>query len=316
MSSPARNLDLNSLECFDMLMRERSVSRAAEHLGISQSSASDALARLRERFGDPLLVRTRDGMVPTPRADALLPQVRLALNQLHGLMERHEDFSPAGCSERFRLSTSDYTQLLLMPALTQCLLAEAPGCTVDVLPVHILRIEQALEAGDIDLAIAYYPEPPAGLRRSPLFTDRHVCIARPGHSQLGQALNPERFAALSHVSVAPSGLSYFSSVIDSALGAQGLTRRIVVSSPHFLLAAHLVSRTDLVLALPLQAARALAAIFPLQIVELPMVTRSIDLSMYWHERCHHSRAQQWLREQVLGALAPERRASEPPAPAA
>lgn len=302
-----RNLDLHTLECFDLLLRERSVSRAAEQLGISQSSASEMLARLRERFGDPLLVRTRDGLAPTPRALELLPQARNAVVQLRALLEPAEGFNAANSREVFRLSTSDYTQLLLLPALTRCLLAQAPGCRLDVLPVNILRIEQALDAGDIDLAIAYYPEPPEGLRRSPLFSDRYVCIARAGHPGTQQPLSAEDFAALPHIRVAPSGLTYFSSPIDSALETRGLQRRVVMSSPHFLLAAQLVAQTDLVLALPHQAALALMGNVPhqpLQLLEIPLPLRLVELSMYWHERQHHSRAQQWLRERVREVLAP------------
>lgn len=299
-----RNIDLQLLECFDVLMRERSVSRAAERLGVSQSSASEMLAKLRERFGDPLLVRTRDGLAPTPRAEELLPEVRAAAERLRQLLSSSGAFDAATSRVTFRLSTSDYTQLLLMPALTRRLLADAPHCGIDILPVNILRIEQALDAGDIDLAIAYYPQPPDSLRRSPLFSDAYVCIARPGHPCMTEPLTAEAFAALSHVRVAPSGLTYFSSVVDEALQACGLQRRVVVSSPHFLLAAQLVSQTDLVLALPRQAAMSLAANFPLQLIDIPMPMRLVELSMYWHERCHHSRAQQWLREQVRSILGP------------
>lgn len=298
-----RNIDLQLLECFDVLLRERSVSRAAEKLSISQSTASEMLAKLRDRFADPLLVRTRDGLAPTSRALELLPQVRESVERLRHLLDAGSAFDAATSRVTFRLSTSDYTQLLLMPALTRGMLVDAPQCTIDVLPVNILRVEQAMDAGDIDLAIAYYPEPPPSLRRSPLFSDRYVCIARPGHPQATAPLTAGGFAALPHVRVAPSGLTFFSSVVDQALESLGLQRRVAVSSPHFLLAAQLVSQTDLVLALPYQAALALAAHFPLQVIEIPMPMRTIDLSMYWHERCHHSAPQQWLRERVRSILA-------------
>lgn len=298
-----RNLDLYALECFDMLMRERSVSRAAERMDISQSSMSEALARLRERLGDPVLVRTRDGMVPTERAQTLLPQVRSAIDQLRGLLDRDRSFDPALAVERFRLTTSDYAQLLLMPTLTRRLQADAPRCSVDVLSVNLREVERALEAGDVDLAIAYYPDPPQGLRRGPLLSDRYVCLARRGHPQVTPAMTAEAFAALPHAAVSPSGLSYFSNVVDSALASLGLSRRIVVSCPHFLLASHLVSQSDLVLALPRRAAMALAAYFPLQTVDIPLPMRQVDVAMYWHERCHHSAAQQWLRTQVREILA-------------
>lgn len=299
----SRNLDLHTLEAFDTLMRERNVSRAAEQLGISQSSASELLARLRERFGDPLLVRTAGGMAPTARAEELLPGVRAAIAQLRGLLEADAPFEPAAARERFRLTASDYAQLLLMPALSRTLLDAAPSSSVDVIAVSLRRIEQALDAAEADLAIAYHPEPPPGLRRSPLFTDRHVCIARQGHPAAHAGWTAAEFAALPHVNVAPSGLGYFGSAVDTALAAQGLGRRIAATSPHFLLAAYLVAQTDLILALPGRAAGALLSMLPLQVLALPMPTEAIELSMYWHERTHQSKAQRWLRETVRQILA-------------
>ena len=245
-----RNLDIHLLECFDMLMRERNVSRAAERLGLSQSSTSEALARLRERFDDPLLVRGREGMMPTPKALDLLPDVRKAIELLRSLVDRVQAFDPASASNRFRLATSDFTQLLLMPALRQRMATRAPNSAIDVVPTHILRVEEALDTGEIDLAIAFFPQPPLSLRRSPLLRDQYVCISQRGHPGILPGMGAAEFAALPHISVAPSGMTFFSSVVDSALQAQGLSRRVAVTSPHFLLAAHLVAQSDLVLALP------------------------------------------------------------------
>jgi DNA-binding transcriptional LysR family regulator len=303
MAIPAqRNIDLHTLEAFDCLLRELSVTRAAERMGLSQSSMSELLGRLRERFADPLLVRTRDGMVATERARQLLPLVRTAVEQLRELAEPAVGFDPALARVRFRITATDYAQLLLMSSLTQVLSAHAPDCTVDLVTVHLRAVEAALEAGDVDLAIAYYPDPPPSLRRGPLFTDRYVCVARRGHPAMDGALTAQRFAALSHISVSPSGLSYFANVVDSALEAQGLARRIVITCPHFLLASHLVSQTDLVLAMPHRAALALTGFFPIQMVEIPLSMSRVDVSMYWHERCHHSLSHRWLREQVRSLL--------------
>jgi DNA-binding transcriptional LysR family regulator len=297
-----RNLDLHALECLDMFLRERSVSRAAERLGMSQSSASEMLARLRERFDDPLLVRGREGMMPTPKALDLLPGVRAAVAQLHALIETGQRFDPQASQQRFRLTASDYAQLLLMPQLCARLGEQAPGCAVDLITVHILRVAEALDAGDVDLAIAFFPDPPESLRRLPLFEDDYVCIARQGHPCTQVPLDGPAFAALPHVSVAPSGLSYFTGPVDAALEAQGLSRRIAVSCPHFMLAAHLVSQSDMVLALPRRAAERLAALLPLSVVALPVAVKPVQVAMYWHERTHHSRPHQWLRALVRELL--------------
>ena len=112
-----KNIDLQLLECFDTLMRERNVSRAAERMGLSQSAMSEALARLRDRFDDPLLVRGREGMQPTPRAQALAPRIRDAVEKLRALSDDPDQFDAAACALRFKLATSDYTQFLMMPRL-------------------------------------------------------------------------------------------------------------------------------------------------------------------------------------------------------
>lgn len=299
-----RNLDLYTLECFDMLLRERSVSRAAVRMDMSQSSMSDMLARLRDRFADPLLVRTREGMVPTERAQALWPQVREGIERLQAILERAADFEPAQATERFRITATDYAQLLLLPALVDLLRRQAPSCSAEMVTVNLRAVEQALEGGEVDLAIAYYPEPPAALRRGPLFADRYVCLVGQDHAATRQPLTAEKFAALPHVSVSPSGLSYFANVVDSALEAMGLERRLVVRCPHFLIGCQLVAQSDLALALPSRAAQAVSRYLPVRMVEIPLPLKPVDVSMYWHERCHHSRAHQWLRHAVRDILVP------------
>lgn len=305
-----RNLDLLSLECFDTLLRERSVSRAAQKMDMSQSSMSDALARLRDRFADPLLVRTREGMVPTQRAQDLWPQIQNGIEQLKSILEKVSDFVPELANERFRITATDYAQTLLAPRLVSHLRAFAPNCSTEFVTVNLRAVEQALETGDIDLAVAYYPEPPVSLRRSPLFADRYVCIVREDNPILGRTLTAEDFASLPHISVSPSGLSYFAGVVDSALEALGLERRVIVRCPHFMIGCLLVSQSDMALALPSRAAHAVADLLPVKIFEIPLPLKSVDVSMYWHERAHQSRSHQWLRSTVRGILADSNRSGK------
>lgn len=283
-------------------MREHSVSRAAERMGLSQPAMSEALARLRDRFDDPLLVRGREGMQPTPRALELSPRVHDLVEGLRALSAGPGQFNPADCTTRFKLATSDYSQFLLMPRLTESLAQAAPAVSVDVLPVNIRRVEEALDLGEIDLAVAYFVDPPAGLKRRPLFDEHYVGVPRKGHPGITPALDAQWYAALRHVSVAPSGLTYFSGALDSILAAQGLTRRVAVTSPHFLLAAYLVANSDLVLAIPSRAAQRLAAMLPLMLFDIPLDLPEIQIAMYWHERTHNSAAHRWFREQVRESL--------------
>lgn len=309
--SQARNLDLFTLECFDMLLRERSVSRAAQRMDMSQSSMSETLARLRDRFGDPLLVRTREGMVPTERAQMLWPHVKDGIERLQSILERVSDFEPALANERFRITATDYAQILLAPSLVAQMRTLAPSCSAEFVTVNLRAVEAALETGDIDLAIAYYPTPPTSLRRRPLFTDDYVCIVRQGHPVLERSLTAEDFAALPHISVSPSGLSYFAGVVDSALDALGLERKVVLRCPHFMIGCLLVAQSDMVLALPSRAAQAVTRFLPVTTVRIPLPLNSVDVSMYWHERCHHSRSHQWLRSAVRSILAGDESATAP-----
>lgn len=306
-----KNFDLQLLECFEALMREHSVSRAAERMGLSQPAISESLARLRDRFDDPLLVRGREGMQPTPRALELAPRIHDIAERLRALSAGAESFDPATCGTRFRLATSDYSQFLLMPRLTEVLAEKADGVSVDVLPVNIRRVEEALDLGEIDLAVAYFTDPPQTLKRRPLFGEHYVGVARKGHPGIMPAMDAEWFAALRHVSVAPSGLTYFSGAIDSILAAQGLSRRVAITSPHFLLAAYLVANSDLVLAIPSRAAQRLAALLPLMLFDIPLDLPEIQIAMYWHERTHTSAAHQWFREQVRASL-PQATGRAPP----
>ena len=206
-----KNFDLQLLESFDTLMRERNVSRAAERMGLSQSAMSEALARLRDRFDDPLLVRGREGMQPTPRALELGPQVHDIVERMRALSAGAEAFDPAACTTRFHLVTSDYTQFLLMPRLTEILAERAPKASIDMLPINIRRVEEALDLGEVDVAIAYFIDPPPSLKRRPLFHEHSVGVARKGHPALSGKLTADRYAALRHVTAAPSGLNYFGS---------------------------------------------------------------------------------------------------------
>lgn len=298
----ARNLDLMTLECFDNLLRERSVSRAAQRMDMSQSSMSEALARLRDRFADPLLVRTREGMVPTQRAQELWPQVRTCIEQLRSILAKVGDFEPSHSNVHFRITATDYAQTLLASRLVEELRTTAPNCSTEFVTVNLRSVEGALETGDIDLAVAYYPVPPESLRRSPLFTDQYVCIVRQGNPALERDLTAEEFALLPHVSVSPSGLSYFAGVVDSALEVVGLERRIIVRVPHFMIGCLLVAESDMALALPSMAASAVSHILPVRSFRIPLPLKSVDVSMYWHERSHHSRSHQWLRTTVRNIL--------------
>jgi DNA-binding transcriptional LysR family regulator len=288
-------LDLNLLVVLQVLLEEQSVTRAGQRLGRTPSALSHALGRLRDTFGDPLLVRAGQGLVPTPAAEALREPLELTLRQVEVLLQRGS-FNPARALRSFRLIASDYLQrVALVPALPG-LRAEAPGVQLRVLPVPS-DLEAELATGRADLALGVSLSAPPGLRARLLARDRFVCLARP--EVWAGGADPKAWAVLPHVQVSPSGRP--GGPVDEALAALGLRRRVVVCLPHFLAAVELVARTDLILTLPERLARELAG--PgLQAHVPPVELAPIEIMGLWHPRVHADPGHRWLRDR-LGQLA-------------
>ncbi|UGQ46807.1 LysR family transcriptional regulator [Massilia endophytica] len=294
-----RGIDLNLLVTLDVLLSEHNVTRAAQRLHLSQPSVSVHLAKLRDIFGDPLLLPGPRGMQPTARAEELREPLRLALQGLEQALGPAGDFAPAEAANTWRVAAADYGEsAVLLPALPR-LRQQAPGTRLAVLPVVTSRIARQAEQGDIDLALHTSEEAPPGLRRRALFTERYVLVARKGHPKLKKAPTLAQFCALEHAIVSPGGGS-FSGVSDEALAAAGATRRVVLSVPHFLFLRSVLASTDLVAMLP---SRLLRDAPELQQLEAPVPIRGYEMAMLWHERVHRDPAHKWLRETIAAAVA-------------
>jgi DNA-binding transcriptional LysR family regulator len=191
---------------------------------------------------------------------------------------------------------------MLMPSLLAEIAKRAADCAVQVLTVNVPQIDAQLTDGEADLAVGLVPEPSPHLRRRVLYSERSVCVARRGHPGLAGPLAAEQFASLPHIQVAPSGVRYFSHALDEALAKQGLVRRVVFTSPHFLLAAHVVTTTDAVVFLPQRIAERLATTLPLMVFEPPLAVPNYEIAMLWHERVHASPPHNWLRELIAEIL--------------
>jgi DNA-binding transcriptional LysR family regulator len=295
------SLDLNLLLALDALLQERNVTRAAARLGITQSAASHALARLRGVTGDALLVRTKGGMVPTVRAETLGPPIRRALEDMTRALAPPARFDPRIARLRFTLGTSDYGELVLLPKLVELLAREAPH--ID-LRVHTIGTDVSAPLGTaaIDLAIAPVGrvDDSPGLVRRRLFDERFVCVVRRGHPLAGKRkLTLARFAAASHALISPSEKE--GGFVDDALARMGMARRVAVMVPHFLMAPHLVASSDLVLTLARRVADVLAKPLRLALLEPPkeLSLAGFTMSAMWHERTQNDPAQRWLREQLV-----------------
>jgi DNA-binding transcriptional LysR family regulator len=291
-------LDLNLLVALRALLAERHVTRAAARVGLSQPAMSHALSRLRELLGDPLLVRTPNGMRPTPRAEAMTAPLERALEDIGRLIASPAPFEPQRSTRKFRIAANDYMELVLFPRLLRRLWIEAPN--IDVRIVNLAEsVNTDLAEGRLDLAMGVVElsnDPPRGIRSEDLVSDGFVCVVREDHPVVKKRLSLDDFVALPHALVAPRGEG--GSVVDSALARLGKKRRVAVEIPHFLVAPHVVRETDLLLTLAARVAASLAPLLGLRRIPPPLELTTFTMVMQWHERQHVDPAHVWLRELI------------------
>ncbi len=298
MDNRLRRLDLNLLVTLDVLLTERNVTRAAQRLHYSQPSVSVQLAKLRDIFDDPLLLPGPRGMLPTKRADELREPLREALDALGRTVAPQQAFDPASASETWRLAATDYAEsTIVLPAL-RALRPASPNSRLAVVEMVPPRFEKQAEQGEIDLAFHTADGAPQSMRRRVLFAERYVMVGRADHPRLKRRPTMAQFCKLEHVIVSPDG-GGFHGVTDEALAAIGLTRRVVLSVPHFLFLVSAVASTDLVAMAPLRLVRGNPA---LRVAEPPVHVPGYEMCMLWHERAHRDPAHQWLREHIAASV--------------
>jgi DNA-binding transcriptional LysR family regulator len=296
-------LDLNLLVALRALLAERHVTRAAARIGLSQPAMSHALSRLRELFGDPLLVRTPSGMRPTPRAEAMTDPLDRVLEELGRVLASPAPFDPARSTRRFRIATSDYIELVLLPSLLARVWSEAPQ--VDMRVSNLIDgAQEDLAEGRLDLAVGLigqfgHPEPAQGIRFQRILTEKFVCVVREGHPLVKKRLSLDEFVALPHALVAPRGDA--GGVVETALAKLGRRRRVALEVPHFLVAPHIVRETDLVLTLAKRLADRLAPLLGLRQLAPPLELDGFTMSMIWHERQHADPSHAWMRAAIAAA---------------
>lgn len=285
-------IDLNLLVVLRALLSERHVTRAAARVGLSQSATSHALSRLRELYGDPLLVRSGRTLALTPRAARLLPALERGLGDLQSAVAGEPEFEPSTARRTFTLGISDYLQALVMGPLLRQLATRAPG--IDLSVVVFPNLSELLESGAIDLAVTVPSPALRGASHEPLFDERFVCMVRRDHPQIKKRPSLETYLAQRHLVIAPSGTP--GSLVDSVLAQRGLSRRIALRVTNFLIAPVVVCETDLINTMPARLARQLAKTYPLRLLPPPLELPTFEYGMYWHPRLEHDPAQRWLRE--------------------
>lgn len=293
-----RETDLNLLLGLDILLAERSVTAAADRLGLTQSAVSRILGRLRATFGDPLFVRTSRGLTPTQRALELAGPVREAMAGLERLLLEQPHFRPELARRRFRVAAVDYAQVTVLARLWQRLASEAPLVDLEVRQPSA-ESERDLESGALDLLLMPRQASGAAIVWTPIARDRYVCVVCKRHPC--RRLTLARFAAMDHVLVAPRERE--GGVVDEVLAQKGLSRRVAVQVATFLVAPYALLGTERIATVPSRMAEEFVRLHPLRILEPPLPIPGVVLCQGWHEIHRNDPGHRWLRQAVAGEAA-------------
>lgn len=305
-----RTLDLNLLRVLDVVMSERSLTRAASLLSLTQPAVSNALRRLRDALGDPLLQRKGQGLEPTPHALALWPVVREALQQLERTLAPG-DYDPAQAHSTFVLAMADATAAELIPGLSDILESEAPAVSLRVLPLTTRDPRKMLAQESADLAVGYFPavladltakaqaDEPIGFEHLRLFNGEYVCVMRRDHPLAQSPLTLDTYCASRHLLVSFSGRPF--GFVDEALASLGRKRRIVLTVNQFATAGRVVAQSNLLTVLPRHFLRVTGMAESLHVQDLPFDVPPIHIDMVWRRHARDASAHQWLRDAVVRA---------------
>ena len=285
-------IDSRLLSVFDEIYKTRSVTAAALALGLGQPAVSIALSRLREHFGNPLFVRTSNGMEPTPFGEELVGPVRAALDALDLVLGHSQDFDPSLADRTFRICMTDISQLVLLPKLWEKLRLTAPGISIEIFPLSN-DTARMLESGEADLALGFIPQLEAGFYQQLLFRQNFVCMVGKAHPRISDHLSLQQFVDEDHAVISSSGSA--PQIIDQEIARLGLKRRISLKIPSFLGAAFVVEHTDLLITIPKRLGDVLQGRGAFRIFPVPFPLPGYEVKQHWHERYHHDPGSRWLR---------------------
>jgi DNA-binding transcriptional LysR family regulator len=285
--------DLNLLPVFVTLMEERSVTRAAERLGITQPALSNALARLRTTMQDQLFIRERYGIQPTPVALELAPVIADALAKIDDAVLGQQEFDPASAERQFTIAPNSYVELALAPRIVARLGAVAPGIKLRLMPFGTDLAETGVISGTTALVLGRIVSPPDNLVVQHLMDEGLACVVRADHPEIGDSISREQFERMRHVNVLPPGR--LRAGLFQAFQQQGVAREVAVSVTHFLAVPEMVAVTDYCATLPNLICRRLAGDPRLKILPAPVDLGTFPVEMAWHVRYRHDPAHRWLR---------------------
>jgi len=293
-------LDLDWLGVFVEIYKTQSVSRAAQRLGIAQASASIALNKLRQHFGDRLFSRTSQGMEPTPTAQRIYPELQEVLLRIERARGTRGAFAPGDAQREFRICMTDISEIVLLPRLINHLQQTAPNIVVEAEKISP-DSRRRLESGDADLAVGFTPALEAGFYQQALFAQNFVCLASADHPRIRAKLSRRAFSAEGHIVVTASGTGH--SIVDKVLARHKLERRAVLRVPSFLGVARIVAQTQLLVVVPRLLGNALASQERVQLLEPPVPLPAYKIKQHWHERFNDDAGNVWLRRTMAELFA-------------
>lgn len=294
----APRLDLNLLLVFEAVLETKSTTLAAAQLGLTQSAVSNSLNRLRNALGDPLFVRTSEGMLPTPRAAEIAQPLKESIDRIRDTLGHHTEFDASRSDRLFRVYMSDVGQMVLLPKVLAAIQEEAPGVSIETTPVLAGRArEVAMGSGEVDLAVGYFEDFTGPFHCQSLFRETYVCMVRAGNPLVGDDLTLERFGAMRHAVYYPSGGGHGQqeAAIRNALASAGIRRKIALRAAHFLGFTRVLASTDLMLTVPSRLAAACSTMTPVRTWKPPMDIPAFEVTQYWHKRFHLDPGNRWLR---------------------
>ena len=286
-----RRLDLTVLLVFINLMRLRKASDVADHMGLTQSSISHSIKRLRDAFGDPLFLRAPKGMEPTAVALGLEPKIRTVVETLSQAISTPVVFDPASSTDTLRIGAFDNEMTTLVPWFLQVVRAEAPGMRVSILPLGRRPAIDALEQGDIDLALGFAWGQPRSIKQRKLFDESYSVVMRQGHPLAQKKMTLKAYTSAEHLIVSPRG--DHTGIVDEELEKLGKARRVTMAVPQFLPALAIVAKTDLIATLPSRLVASQSERYQLLSFAPPVDIRPFTVSAMHHERNTNSPMHQW-----------------------
>jgi DNA-binding transcriptional LysR family regulator len=298
-----KEIDLNLLVILKTLLDENNVTKASEKLHLSQSATSHALKRLRKIFNDPLLERSPNGMIPTPRALALRESLANILASIDQLI-KEPIFVPELAQGTIRMATSDYGTTVILPPVLKELSQKSPNIDVECYGWYNDTFER-IKNGEVDLGLGVLaPYNTDDLRSETLFSESFVSIVRQNHPIWQGNITLDEYLSWPHALITVTGSPILSiknsrqSHVDRILEELGVKRRVMLKLPHFLSAALIISETDLILTLPRRIALLFANFTNISLFNPPLNLGEYNYMQIWHQRCDNVPFQVWLRNLI------------------